>query len=244
MNKPEGAIIVSGGTRGLGLEIVRHCLDRGWQVATFARSTSEAVQQLQKQSGARLYFERLDLADTGALSQFAERVDKNCQGIYALVNNAAIGQDHLLAQLPEEEIHRLLAVDLAGPICLTRAVVRQLLLNNRPGRILNISSICAQRGFAGLSVYAAAKGGLESFTRALARELGPRQILVNAIAPGFFASEMSQSLSPQQMASITKRTPSGRLTEPSDLWPWIDLLLFGDTNMTGQIITVDGGASV
>ncbi len=241
MADAHGAIVVSGGSRGLGLAVVDRCLERGWPVASFARGATAAVRALAERHGERLLFDELDALDAEAVRDFVARADERFGGLYGLVNNAAIGQDHLLAHLAEERIAELIDLNLRAPILLTREVLKRMLLSEHGGRIVNVSSICGSRGFPGLSVYAATKGGLEAFTRSLAREVGERGILVNALAPGFFASEMSSVLSADQLAAIERRTATRRLTTVDDVLPALDLLLFEPTNLTGQVIAVDGG---
>jgi 3-oxoacyl-[acyl-carrier protein] reductase len=236
-------ILVSGGSRGLGLHMVRHLLDGGHRVGTFARRETPEVRALLDSHPGSVHFRDLDLLEPSRIDQFVGEVEDKLGAIHGLINNAGTGQDQMLAHLRPEEVDRLLAVNLRGPILLTRSVVRRLLRTGRGGRIINISSICGSRGYAGLSVYAATKGALDAFTRSLAREVGPRHILVNAIAPGFFASEMSEVLGTDQVSTIQRRTPTERLVTPEDLLPLVDLLLFAETNMTGQVLLLDGGIS-
>lgn len=112
-----------------------------------------------------------------------------------------------------------------------------------PTRIVNITSICAQRGFPGLVTYSATKGGMDAATRALARELRGR-VLENSVAPGFFRSELSSMLSEAQLSRIVARTPSGYLTEPEEILPVVRMLLLEHTNVNGQVITIDGASTV
>jgi len=120
-----------------------------------------------------------------------------------------------------------------------------VMLVQQAGHIVNISSIIGQRGFSGLAAYAATKAGIDGMTRALARELGGRQIRVNAIAPGYLETEMSHGLSSDQHAQIVRRTPLGRLGRVDDIVPWLEFLLSdGSGFATGQVITVDGGATL
>lgn len=236
-------VIISGGSRGLGLVLVKHCLAHACAVATFARSTTPDMDQLAKESPDRFLFEPFDSANTAAMDAFVGRVIAKWGSIYALVNNAAIGQDHLLANMPVEVVGHLLDVNLKAPILLTRAVVRRMLMGNG-GRIVTITSICGQRGYAALTVYSATKGGMDAFTRSLARELGGRGIWVNSIAPGFFPSAMSSSLAQRQLDTIRRRTPTERLCREEDLLPVLDALLFAESNITGMTYVVDGGSSV
>ena len=118
-----------------------------------------------------------------------------------------------------------------------------MLAKGLKGRIVNITSICAQRGYPGLVAYSATKGGMDAATRSLARELGGR-VLANSVAPGFFASEMSAVLGQTQLDQIVRRTPTGHLTEPEEVLPVVRMLLLENTNLNGQVLVVDGAASI
>jgi 3-oxoacyl-[acyl-carrier protein] reductase len=236
-------VIVSGGSRGLGLALVRHSLACGHAVATFARNETDGVRALAERYGERLCFAALDARDGAAQDGFVAAAEQRFGAIHGLVNNAAIGQDHLLSHVPPDRLDDILDVNLRGPLLLTRAVVRRMIRTGGGGRIVNITSICGGQGYAGLTVYSATKGAMDAFTRSLARELGPRGILVNAVAPGFFVSEMSAVLAPEQVNTIRRRTPTERLIDHEDIVPIVDLLLFADINVTGQVIRADGGLS-
>jgi 3-oxoacyl-[acyl-carrier protein] reductase len=236
-------LIVSGGSRGLGLALVQHSLARGHAVATFARSETDAVRALAAKYGEQLLFAALDARDSAGQDAFVATAEQRFGAIDGLVNNAAVGQDHLLTHVPPDRIDEILDVNLKGPLLLTRAVVRRMIRAGGGGRIVNITSICGGQGYAGLTVYSATKGAMDAFTRSLAREIGPRGILVNAIAPGFFVSEMSAVLASEQINTIRRRTPTERLIDHQDILPLADMLLFADINVTGQVIHADGGLS-
>jgi 3-oxoacyl-[acyl-carrier protein] reductase len=238
-----GAVVVSGGSRGLGLAIVRLVLERGRVVASFARRETAEMTELCAAHSKQLFFRTLDTRDPDRIDSFLDETLERFGSIHALVNNAAIGQDQLLAHLAPGEIESLVATNVTAPILLTRGVLRRMLLNPGGGRIVNISSICGSRGYAGLTVYSATKGAMDALTRSLAREVGSRNILVNSVAPGFFLSEMSSVLSPEQVDVIRRRTPTERSVRIEDVLPLVDLLLFGEINMTGQTLFVDGGIS-
>ncbi|HTR97851.1 MAG TPA: SDR family NAD(P)-dependent oxidoreductase [Candidatus Acidoferrales bacterium] len=238
---PSRTILLSGGSRGLGLALVRHLLAGGHAVATFARNETPAVAALAREQGDRFLFSAFDGRDAAATQRFVAAAIERFGGIDGLVNNAAVGQDHLLVNLSPERITELLEINVRAPVLLTRAVVRHMLVEGRRGRIVTITSICGSRGYAGLTVYSATKGAMDAFTRSLARELGPRGILVNAIAPGFFLSEMSSVLAKEQIETIRRRTPTERLVTDEDVVPFLDLFLFGESNVTGQVAYVDGG---
>ena len=244
MKGKDQCIIISGGSKGLGLALVLSCLERGFRVATFARKQTNEIKEVVNRYRDLLYFTELDGTDEPGLEKFIDRASNFGGGsIYALINNAAIGQDHLLTHLSSETIKRILMTNVHAPIVLTKMVIRKMILAGQGGRIINVSSICGSRGFSGLTVYSATKGAIDAFTRSLAREVGARGILVNSVAPGFFSSEMSASLGDDQLQTIERRTPTGKLTDISQVIPTINFLLLENTNITGQVLAVDGGMS-
>ena len=236
-------VVVSGGSRGLGLAMVGAILDRGAKVATFARTVTPELQALADAHPDRVHVAALDVTDAPAVSRFVRDAEARLGPLDALVNNAAIGQDSLHVHTSPERIAAIIDTNLTAPLLLTRLVLRRILAGAGRGRVAFVTSICAQRGYAGLVAYSATKGGLDSAMRTIAREMHGR-VLANSIAPGFFASEMSSVLGQTQLDAITRRTPTGRLVEPSDVLPVLDLLLFADTNTNGQVLVVDGGGSI
>ena len=237
-------ILISGGSRGLGLHLAEGFLAAGNRVATFARSRTPAMDRLEQEHAGCFYFEPLDAVDQPAVRTFVSTVDQRFGSIDALVNNAAIGQDELLLHTPADRIAQIIAVNLTAPINLTRLVLKRMLLQPDHGSVINITSICGSRGYAGLAVYAATKGAMEAFTRAMARELGEAGVTFNSIAPGFFTSEMSSVLLPQQIDAIRRRTPSGELATEENVLAVADLLLSRETNINGQTIAIDGGITI
>jgi 3-oxoacyl-[acyl-carrier protein] reductase len=238
---PVTAVLVSGGSRGLGLTIVEDLLANGVRVATFARSRTPALGDLSAKYGDHLHSGSLDISDRAGIDAFVRESEQRLGPIDGLVNNAAIGQDSLHVHTAPDALTRIIDVNLTAPLLLTRTVIRRILARGGTGRIVNITSICAQRGFPGLVAYAATKGGMEAATRALAREMRDR-ILVNCVAPGFFASEMSAGLGRAELDAITRRTPTGRLTEASDVLPLLRMLMIETTNIQGQTLVLDGGS--
>ena len=235
-------LVVSGGSRGLGLAIVRDSLERRVRVATFARSATPAMDELARAHPGTFRFSSVDARDADAVEGFVRSVVEAFGRIDLLVNNAAIGQDHLLLHMSAELIRSVIETNVTAPILLTRSVLKHMVLQGT-GRVVNISSICGLRGFAGLTVYSATKGAMDAFTRAVAREYGPRGVLANSIAPGFFASEMSSVLPQEQLETIRRRTPLGRLIDEEELLPVVAMLLYESSGCTGQTIVVDGGIS-
>jgi 3-oxoacyl-[acyl-carrier protein] reductase len=224
--------------------MVEGFLRAGNRVATFARSETEAMRRLSVEYGENFCFEALDAVDQGGIQEFVASVNRRFGAIDALINNAAIGQDELLVHTSPERIAQIIAINITAPLLLTRLVVRRMLLNPGRNSVVNITSICGSRGYKGLSVYSASKGALDAFTRAMARELGEAGIAFNSVAPGFFASDMSSVLLPEQMETIRHRTPSGELTDEENVLAVVDLLLSAETNIQGQTIKVDGGISI
>lgn len=238
-------IVISGGSKGLGLYISQQLLLNGYKVSTFSRHKTNDVESLQASHSGEYYFSEVDSASSEGLAMFCKQAAENLGAFYGVINNSAIAIDGIFATLPEIEMENMLAVNLMGSFCLTRHCVRKMLLSKSGGRIISISSIAANRGYKGLTVYAATKSALEGMTRSLARELGECQITVNAIAPGYMLTDISKSLSEKQKEQIIRRTPLGRLTEFEDVFPLIELLLSKKGGfITGQTITVDGGLSI
>jgi 3-oxoacyl-[acyl-carrier protein] reductase len=240
------AFLVSGGSRGLGLVLVERLLASGRSVATFSRSGSEVLDLLGHQYGNRLRTARLDAADPTAIRSFVREAADRFNGIDHCVVNAGHAVPGMLATTTDEAIEAVLAVNLRGAIVLVREAVRQMLADTpaspRDRSIVVVSSTVATSGSPGLAVYAATKAGLEGFARSLARELGPRRIRVNAVSPGFFASDLSASLADEDRQRIVRRTPLGRLATAEDVAGTIEFLTGPQAAfITGQVVSVDGG---
>lgn len=238
--------VVSGGSRGLGLGTVRSLLDGGHCVATFSRTTTAAIDELASDTrlGDRFHHALVDASNVDDLRTFVKKCQQKWGRIDVLINNAGVAYDNVLAMTPDEEIERMLDVNLKASLLLAKECSRFMLSQNS-GNIINIASIIAERGFRGLSAYAATKAGMIGMTRSLARELGPRGIRVNAVAPGYLETDMSGSLGDEQRSQIERRTPLGRLGTVEDVVPVIEFLLSPASRyVTGQVITVDGGSSI
>ena len=168
---------------------------------------------------------------------------KEVGAIYGLVNNAAVGFDGVLATMPTAQIEQLVRVNTLAPIVLTKYVVRAMLAEGG-GRIVNVASIVGFTGYSGLSVYGATKASLLGFTRSLAREVGRLGVTVNAVAPGFLDTEMTQGLDDEHRQQIARRSALRRLPDLADVADAVAFLL-GDTakSITGTVLTVDAGAT-
>ena len=187
----KGVALVSGGSRGLGLAMVKSLLDHGYRVATFSRSSRESIERLKEKYRERFNFVEGDMSDQASLVEVVKRVEKDCGPIDALINNAGIAPDGVLATMQPGQIEQVMAVNLTGTLLLTRLVVRQMVVRSR-GSIINISSIIGLRGYAGLAAYSATKAGLIGLTQSLAAELAPRRMRVVGVAPALVFTPMMQ----------------------------------------------------
>jgi len=236
-------VLISGGSRGLGAGIVRKCLGAGYAVATFSRSTAPLIEAEQQRDphGERFCWAAIDGRDDHALNRFVSNVIDRYGAIDALVNNAAIGRFGAFPLMRISEIDETIAVNLRSNIVLARLCTPAMIACGG-GSIVNISSVNAVRGNAGVAVYSATKAALDGFTRALARELGPRNIRVNSLAPGYFDSDMVAELSERQRRAIVRNTPLGRLGTIDEIAEAVVFLLSAAAAfMTGQTIVIDGG---
>lgn len=235
-------VVVTGASRGLGLTLASALLHDGYRVLGASRSRSAELDAVLAEHGDRGAFVAVDLADSAGIRAFCRVVVEEHGVPYGLVNNAADGAGGLLATQHESEILRTVALNLTAPVLLTKYLSRAM-LSRREGRIVTISSVSAQSGYAGLSVYAATKAGVEGFTRAQARELGKRGITVNAVAPGYLATAMTGDLAGPSLESVRRRSPLGEVS-PDDVAAAVRYLLSdGAAKVTGTVLTVDGGAT-
>lgn len=235
--------VVTGATRGIGYAIARTFLAAGASVALGGRSR-DAVERACAElggSGGRALPLVADLADAGEVeARFAAAVER-LGGVHVLVNNAGVSRDNLLLRMTPEDWEDVLRVNLTGAFLATRAVLRPM-LRQREGSIVNISSLAGVVGNPGQANYSASKAGLIGFTKAVAKELGPRNIRANVIAPGFIATEMTRDLAEGTRAEYVRAIPLGRFGTAQDV---ADMALFLASDLacyvTGQVFHVDGG---
>jgi 3-oxoacyl-[acyl-carrier protein] reductase len=238
----EDLVVVTGGSRGVGRAVVAELLKREYRVVSISRTEPAADDPL-RQFGARFIPLSFDLSRLEELQGLVNSISEQHGRIYGLVNNAAIGRDGVLANMFEAHIDQVLKLNVHSPILLTKFVVRSMLLNRR-GRIVNISSIIAQTGFAGLSVYGASKAAMLGFTKSLAREVGKVGITVNAIAPGYMETEMSAGLSADDLEKIRRRSPLGAFIRPEDIARQAAALIEPDGEfITGSVFVLDAGST-
>jgi len=237
-------VIVTGGSRGLGLGIARKLATAGYRVIAIARREDEqltrAIRQSEPGQGS-LHFRAFDLEDTSGIPGLVKQLRKEFGSIYGLVNNAGLGTSGILATMHDKKIQSLVHLNTLSPIILTKYVVRSMMADGG-GRIVNVASVVSFTGYSGLSVYSATKASVIGFTRSLAREVGPLGINVNAVAPGFVETDMTEGLGEQERAQVVRRSALHRLVEAEDVGNAVEFLL-GDKsrNITGTVLTVDAG---
>jgi len=236
-------VIISGGSSGLGLEMSQKLLKAGYNVRTFSRKPSDATQTLESiyAESNQYSWSALDTTNHEGLKAFVKQIEKNDEQIVGLINNAGINLDRLLATTSDDELHKVIAVNLESLMVLTRIVTRAMLLTGNAS-IINMSSVIGHRGIKGTSVYSATKAGVVGFTKSLARELGARNIRVNALLPGYIETDMTHDMAASKKAQIIRRTPLARMGVPSDIANVAEFLLSPASSfVTGQVIVVDGG---
>jgi 3-oxoacyl-[acyl-carrier protein] reductase len=238
-------VIVTGGSRGLGLAIATALVAAGYQVIAVARAeTAELLavsESAAKSATGRLDFRACDLSRTADLARFVGALRQEFGPLYGLVNNAGIGTAGVLSMMPDEQVAALVHLNTVSPILMTKYVLRSMMVAGQ-GRIINMASVVATTGYSGLAAYSATKAAVLGFTRSLAREVGPLNITVNAIAPGFIATDMTHALDDAQRQQIARRSALKRLAGAEDVAGAV-LYLLGDSarNITGVTLTVDAG---
>ena len=238
-------VIVTGGSRGLGLAMARTLAAAGYRIIALARGSTEDLMAASRAAadGGRgaIEFHACDLSDLGQIGPLVKSLRADFGPLYGLVNNAGLGTGGVLSNMRDQDIQRLIQLNTVSPILLSKYVVRSMMAH-REGRIINIASIVAATGYSGLSVYSATKASLIGFTRSLAREVGQLGITVNAVAPGFIATEMTHDLDEAQRHKIAQRSALKRMADPIDVARSIEFLLGdGGRNVTGTTLTIDAG---
>lgn len=237
MSETKKTAIVTGATRGIGRAIAFKLLEAGMNVAVCGRSEA----QLAEFDHPQVLPVKADISSVENVNNLVKQTLEHFGRIDVLINNAGITRDGLLMRMSDEDWDDVIQVNLSGTFYLCRAVIRHM-LKQRSGRIVNISSIVGVAGNPGQANYAAAKAGIIGLTKSLAKEVASRQILVNAVAPGYIDTEMTRVLSDKQKEEVTRLIPLGRVGDVSDVAELVYFLV-SDANqyITGQVIHVDGG---
>jgi 3-oxoacyl-[acyl-carrier protein] reductase len=247
MRLKDQVALVTGGSRGIGRAICNAFAAEGAKVAVIYRGNQAAadavVQEITQKGGTALALQ-VDVTDADAVHKAVERVERDWGRIDILVNNAGIIQDDLFVRMEPEAWHKVLQTNLGGTYNFCRAVAYTL-MKQRRGRIINVSSIAADHVNMGQTNYAASKGAINSLTRGLAVELASRNVTVNAIAPGFIETDMSEAVRNKAGDVIKKVIPMRRLGRPEDVAK-VAMFLASDESayVTGQVLVVDGGLSL
>jgi 3-oxoacyl-[acyl-carrier protein] reductase len=236
--------LVTGASRGLGRAMAEQLAAAGARVVVVYRAQADAAQQVVDgivTAGGEARAIQSDVRSPEAVQEMVRQVQEDWDSIDILVNNAGITRDGLLARMSEADWHDVIETHLTGAFLCSKAVLRRM-MRRRWGRIINVSSVAGLAGNAGQCNYAAAKAGLVGFTRALAKEVGARNITVNAVAPGFIETDMTAELAAEWRQEALKLTPLGRFGMPGEVASMV-VYLASDAAafITGQVISLDGG---
>jgi len=231
--------LVTGGTRGIGAAIAVALKEDGYQVAATYHSNDEAAQKFQNETGVNVY--KWDVGSIEECSQGVEKITAELGNIEILVNNAGITRDGFFHKLALDKWDAVIQTNLTSAFNMTKAVINSM-RDNSFGRIINISSINGLKGQAGQVNYSAAKAGIIGFTKALALETVSKGITVNAIAPGYVATEMVKAIREDILEKIVAGIPVGRLAEPSEIARVVGFLAADEAGfITGETISINGG---
>ncbi len=236
--------LVTGGSRGIGRAVARTLADAGYQVfLTYISKPEEAeqtVRDITEAGGVARAF-RLDVGDSDSVAALFRDEIRDKVDLAVLVNNAGITKDGLMLRMKDDDFDKVVAINLRGAfLCLREAA--KIMTRQRHGRIINISSVVGQMGNAGQINYSAAKAGLIGMTKSAAKELAPRSVTVNAVAPGFIETDMTAALSEEARDAYAKAIPLGRLGSAQDVADAVAFLASDKASyITGQVLAVNGG---
>jgi 3-oxoacyl-[acyl-carrier protein] reductase len=231
--------LVTGSTRGIGRAIAETLVQCGARVAVVGRDLATAERVAGEVGEARGF--ACDVADPASVTMLVQTVEDAFGQLDILVNNAGITKDNLMARMKDEDWDSVLATNLRSAFVATRAAQRGM-MKRRWGRIINVTSVVGLVGNKGQANYAASKAGLIGFTKAAAKELSSRNILVNAVAPGYIQTDMTAQLNEEAKTALSSQIPLGRLGEPRDIAGAVAFLASDlAAYITGQVLVVDGG---
>jgi len=236
--------LVTGASRGIGFVVASKLAEAGYNLAicgTRQETIDQAAEKIREASGMEVLACAVDVSDRDQVQRFVKETVKHFGSLDVLVNNAGITRDNISMRMKPEEWDAVINTNLTSVFNAMQAALRPM-MKARGGRIINISSVVAGMGNPGQLNYCASKGGVEAMTRSLAREIGSRNITVNAVAPGFIETDMTADLGEDAHAQLTSQVPLGRLGQPEDIAAAV-CFLSGDSAayITGQVLHVNGG---
>ena len=236
--------LVTGGSRGIGSGIVKTFLRNGASVYYVSRKPGHHLKEYKEiaaENGVEVIYKEGNVADEETISATVNEILEESGGIDILVNNAGIAKDGLVMRMSAEDWQDVININLTSAFYISKAVSRSM-IKRRTGAIVNVTSIVGLVGNAGQSNYAASKAGLIGFTKSLAREIAGRNVRVNAVAPGYIQTEMTDKLSDEQQEGLKAQIPMGRVGEPEDV---ANVVLFLASDLagyvTGQVVRISGG---
>jgi 3-oxoacyl-[acyl-carrier protein] reductase len=235
-------ILVTGVSRGLGLEITKTLLNDGYNVYGISRNKSNEINELLEMNPNRFFFKSIDLGDSeNIISKIKDFIPNNIS-LHGFVNNAAMAYDDIITNLNLNSLKSMYDVNVFSPLMITKFVIRNMLLNKIGGSIIHVSSISVHTGYKGLAMYASTKGSLEAFSKNTSREWGVKGIRSNCIVSGFMDTDMSSSINDNLKEKIKNRTSLKSLTDVKSVSQTIEFLLSDkSSSITGQLINVDSG---
>ncbi len=247
MRLKDRVAIVTGGARGIGKKISQAFLEEGASVYIFDVNQEEGVRtvgEFQSTYDNKVNFFKVDITDEKGVEQSIKKIIEAEGRIDILVNNAGITRDNLILRMSLKDWKKVIDINLTGTFICSKHTVKYM-VKNRSGKIINISSIVGVHGNAGQSNYSSSKAGIIGLTKTLARELAGRNILVNAIAPGYIETEMTEKLSDKIKEKLMEQIPTGRLGSVDDVAKTALFLASDDSNyITGTVINLDGGMGI
>lgn len=236
--------VVTGGTRGIGKQIILELAQNGYDIATNYRTENDDLKDLINQVekiGVKINTYKCDVSNYENAEEFIKNVISDYGEIDVLVNNAGITKDGLLMRMKKEDFEDVIDVNLVGTFNITRNVIPYM-IKAKEGRIVNVSSVVGVSGNAGQTNYSASKAGIIGFTKSLAKEVASRNITVNAVAPGFIQTKMTDVLKEEVKDEILKQIPLKRFGTTDDVAKVVKFLVSEDSAyITGQVINIDGG---